>query len=181
MRLLQILSLVILLICLEGCGSSRSLGASFGDANSGQDFKARLMTDGPYDYDDIDITVFEGRLMLTGTAPDEQTRQRLVMQGWQSKGVKQIIDEVVIGEKTRFKQGVADSRIDTAIRTKLITDGAIRSSDVKITVSNGVAYLIGVARDDRILTKIVDHARTTRGVTKVVSHIIFIDEQVRRL
>ncbi|MEO0399042.1 MAG: BON domain-containing protein [Pseudomonadota bacterium] len=166
----------ILLASAAGCGQSRSLGAAFGDMDADHSLKSHLLSDGDGDYSDIDITIFEGRLMLTGTMPDEPSRARLIQTAWQVEGVKEIIDEIIVGDDTSFGQGFADSRIDAAIRSKLITDGEIRSGDVKIAVSNGVAYLIGVARNEAALGRIVGHARTTGGVAKVVSHVVYMDE-----
>lgn len=173
--------IVFALSSLSACGSSRSLGASLDDLEANAVLKRVLFTDRSHDYGDIDLTVFEGRLMLTGTMQSEEGRRKLVENAWKATGVKQVIDEVFVGDETPLGQGLEDSRIDAALRTKLLADRDVRSSDVKIAVSNGVVYLLGVARDRDQLEQIVSKARTTNGVSKVVSHMLYLDNLSRRL
>lgn len=165
---------------VAGCASSRSLGASIDDMESNATLKTVLFTDRNHDYGDIDLTIFEGRLLLTGTMASEEGRRKLVENAWKAENIEQVIDEIFVGDKTRFGQGFDDSRIDTSIRAKLVADGNIRSTDVKIAVSNGVVYLLGVARDRAQLEEVISHSRTTSGVSKVVSHMVYLDSVARR-
>ena len=166
---------------LSGCASSRSLGASLDDLEANAVLKRVLFTDRSHDYGDIDLTLFEGRLMLTGTMQSEEGRRKLVENAWKATGVKQVIDEVFVGDETPIGQGLEDSRIDAALRAKLLADGDIRSSDVKIAVSNRVVYLLGVARDRDQLEEVISLARNTSGVSKVVSHMLYLDNLERRI
>ena len=180
-RLFSALMLAGALVSAGGCASSRSLGASFDDIGSDAAVKTTLLADRQHDYGDIDVTVFEGRLMLTGTMKSEEGRRKLIENAWKAEGVRQVIDEIYVGDDTGFGQGVADTRIDTSLRARLLVDGDVRSGTVKIAVSNGVVYLLGVARDREMLEAIVQHARTTKGVNKVVSHILYMDDPQQRL
>ena len=183
MRNLVLVALVSVLCvgAVAGCTSSRSLGASFDDIGASAKIKRVLFADRSHDYSDIDITLSEGRLLLTGTMRSEQGRRKLVENAWKAESIKTVIDQIVVGDKTSFKQGVEDSRIDTAIRSKLIGDRGLRSSDYGIAVSNGVVYAIGVAPNDVALERFLNHARSTSGVSEVVSHIIYLGEPIDRL
>ena len=158
-------------LALAACASSRSLDESFTDLGASADLKSVLIADRTHDYADIDITLFEGRLMLTGTMLTEAGREKLIANAWKADGVDQVIDEVLIAEKTSFGQGFQDARIDQTLRARLIADEAVTSGRYKIAVSGGVVYLIGAARNDREHERAVELARTVSGVEKVVSHV----------
>lgn len=165
--------LVALLLALaSACASSRNLDDSVSDIGADSELKAVLFADRKHDYSDVDITIFEGRLLLTGTMRSADGRQRLVENAWKAGGVDQVIDEIVVGGRTSVGQGIEDARIETALRTKLVFDGGVRSGNFKIAVSDAVVYLLGATMSERSLTDALELARSTGGVEKVVSHVL---------
>jgi osmotically-inducible protein OsmY len=158
-------------LLVSACASSRSLDDSLSDIAGNADLKGVLFTDRSHDYSDVDITLFEGRLMLTGTMRTEKGRDKLIENAWKADGVDQVIDEVFVGDRTSFGQGLADTRIDQTLKAKLLADGDVTSSRYKIAVSGGAIYLIGAARTQAELEEAVRLASTIGGVKKVVSHV----------
>jgi osmotically-inducible protein OsmY len=169
LRLFVLLAAVL----LTACASSRTLSGSFSDIRAETQLKGILFADRSYDYSDIDTTFYDGRLMLTGTMRSEEGRRKLVENAWKADGVKQVIDEILIAEKTSFGEGLTDTRIDQAIRTKLVMADHLSSSNYKMSVSQGVVYLLGVARDEEELQKALEIARSTSGVRSVISHVVY--------
>ena len=155
-----------------GCASSRNLDKSVTDIGANAELKGVLFADRSHDYGDVDITVFEGRLMLTGTMKSEEGRRKLIENAWKADGVDQVIDEIIVGDGTSLGQGFEDSRIDATLRTRLIADGDVKAGSFKTAVSKGVVYLIGVTHTDRQLNAALDIARSIGGVEKVVSHVL---------
>ncbi len=166
------LIVALVLALASACASSRNLDESVTDIGADSELKAVLFADRTHDYGDVDLTIFEGRLLLTGTMRSEEGRQRLIENAWKAGGVDQVIDEIVVGGKTSFGQGLEDARIETALRSKLVFDGGVRSSNFKIAVSGGVVYLLGATLTERSLNEALDLARSTGGVEKVVSHVL---------
>jgi len=160
---------------LTACASSRTLGHSVTDLSANATLKSVLLADRNYDYSDIDMTIYEGRLMLTGTMRSDHGRRKLVENAWKADSVDQVIDEVFVGDKTPFRQGLEDTRIDQAVKTKLIGARDVTSADFKIAVSSSEVFVIGKARDQKQLERVLNIARTTSGVKKVVSHIVYKD------
>ena len=167
------LAAALLIAAVAGCASSRTLSGSVNDISADTTLKTVLFTDRSHDYSDVDLTIYEGRLMLTGTMRSEEGRRKLVENAWKAKGVKQVIDEIFVGDHTSFGQGVEDTRIDQTIRTKFLTSGGIRSSNYKIAVSGGAVYLLGVARDEKELNRALEAASTVAGAEAVISHVIY--------
>ncbi|MEM8936492.1 MAG: BON domain-containing protein [Pseudomonadota bacterium] len=157
---------------LSACASSRSLDQSTADFGANTDLKATLFTDRTHDYADLDLTIYEGRVLLSGTMRSEKGRAAAVANAQEADGVDDVIDEIVIADKTSFGQGFEDGRIDQTLRAKYITDGKVRSGDYKISVSRGVVYLLGAPRSKDELARAIEIARNTSGVERVVSHLI---------
>ncbi len=163
------------LLALGACASSRSLDQSFSDLSGDVELKNVLFEDRSHDYGDIDTTLYEGRLLLTGTMRSEAGRRKLIENAWKAENIDAVIDEVVIGEKTSFGQGFEDGRIDKVLRARLIAHGDVSSVEYKIAVSGAVVYLIGAARNQKELDTVLAMARSIAGVEKVVSHVIVKD------
>ncbi|GJL94431.1 MAG: hypothetical protein DHS20C05_08360 [Hyphococcus sp.] len=157
---------------LSACASSRSLDESFSDLTGNTQLKTVLFSDRQFDYSNIDTTLLEGRLMLTGSMWSEEGRQRLLANAWKAEGVKLVIDEVLIGDKTSFGQGFEDTRIDKALRASLIADEDVTSGRFKFSVSEAVVYVLGAARSKEEMDKTLKIAQSISGVEKVVSHIV---------
>lgn len=171
-RTVRFLTAVLGALAVAACASSRSLDESVTDLSANTELKGVLFADRTHDYNDIDLTLFEGRLMLTGTMRTEEGRRKLIENAWKAEGVDQVIDEVAIGDKTSLGQGFEDARIDQTLRAKLLADGDVTSGRYKIAVSKGVVHLLGAARSRRELDRAVELARTIGGVEKVVSHVM---------
>jgi len=166
------LAAILALLALGACASSRTLSGSVEDIGSDAELKAILFADRSHDYSDVDITVYEGRMMLTGTMHSEDGRRKLVENAWKADGIVQVIDEIFVGDDTPMRQGLEDSRIDSAIRLKYVTAGDLRSGNYKLSVSNGVVYILGVARDQKELDEALRKASETAGVRSVISHVV---------
>ena len=158
-------------LALSACASSRNLDQSFSDLSGNAELKGVLFADRTHDYGDVDITLYEGRLLLTGTMKSEEGRAKLIENAWKADGVKEVIDEVFVGDGTSFGQGLEDTRIDNTLRLRLTTDKDVVGSHYKIAVSGAVVYLIGAARSQAELDRAVELARTVAGVEKVVSYV----------
>ena len=164
-------ALALLTLALTACASSRSLDDTFTDFSASSNLRGILFSDRQHDYGDVDITMHEGRLMLTGSMFTEDGRAKLIENAWKAEGVTQVVDEIVIGEKTRFSQGLEDTRIDNVLRGRLIGADGVTSGRYKIAVSQSVVYLIGDARDQTELDKALAIASSISGVEKVVNHV----------
>lgn len=167
----RIAAICLSVLALSACASSRSLDKSLSDIGANAELKGVLFADRQYDYSDIDITLYEGRLLLTGTMRSDDGRKKLIANAWKADGVEEVIDEIFVGDKTPFTQGFEDSRIDQVLRTKLIADRDVTSGDYKIAVSQAVVYLMGSARNDAELNEATRLAANISGVEKVVSYV----------
>lgn len=122
-------------------------------------------------YRSLDMTVKEGRVLVTGTVTDPDMRVDAIRLAWQADGVRQVINEIRVEDSKSIKNFVQDTWITGQLRTKLTFDKQVQSINYSIDTVKGTVYLMGVAQDERERTRVIDHARNLPYVHNVVSYI----------
>jgi osmotically-inducible protein OsmY len=160
-----------------GAAAGYSLGQERSPADQARDIGIRSAAShswAQYNYQlsrDVDATVYDGRVLLTGRVPSEEWRQEAVKRTWQVKGVKEVYDEIQVGPDSGFWQDASDTEITARLKASLIADGYVKSINYTITTVGGTVYIIGSARSQAELNRVVDHARNTPNVKRVVSYV----------
>lgn len=124
----------------------------------------------------VSVNVQGGEVLLTGALPTEEMHLDAVKIAWEPQGVKRVIDNIGKSEGATLGTYTADTWITTQLKSKLMFDGDIQSRNYSIKTVSGQVYLMGIAQDQVELDKVVEHARSTNGVTKVVSYVRMKDE-----
>lgn len=119
----------------------------------------------------LDMTVNQGRVLLTGVVQDPEQRVDAVRLAWQPEGVKQVINEIQIAEGTGIIGIARDNWITTRLRTALTLDRNIQSVNYSIDTVQGVVYLMGTAQNQAELNRVIETARTVPDVKRVVSYV----------
>lgn len=132
----------------------------------------------------IDVMVNEKRVLLTGIVSNAQMARKAVHLAWKVKGVSEVIDEIQIARNNSnlngFRTYSKDAVITTQIEGRIFFTKDASTVNVKINTVNSVVYLLGVAKDDYEIEKITNIIAKIKGVRKVVSHLIKIDDARRR-
>jgi osmotically-inducible protein OsmY len=133
----------------------------------------------------VDVTVNEGRVLLTGVVENEKNAKKAIKIAWKINNVKEVIDEIQIVKNFRIfrtsSQYLKDSVITSNISSKLIFAKNISSINYQIITVNSVAYILGTASLKSEMNRVNNIAARTKGVNKVVSHIILKNDKRRRI
>lgn len=119
----------------------------------------------------LDLTVNQGRVLITGVVQEPEHRVEAVRLAWQPKGVLQVINEIKVAESTGIIGYAKDSWISARLRTKLIMDRDVESINYSIDTVQGSVYLMGFAQNQMELDHVIDIARRIENVTQVVSYV----------
>ena len=120
---------------------------------------------------DVEITVFEGEVLLNGAIPTIDDMERIVEIAWQTKGVTKVYNYIRVDNPPDLAVTTKDAFIASSIRTKLMMTGGITSVNYKITLDEGVLYMMGIAKNAEELQAVMNIIYETDGVERVVSHI----------
>lgn len=122
----------------------------------------------------LDLTINQGRVLVTGVVQNPEQRVEAVRLAWQPKGVQQVINEVRVAESKGIKGFAQDTWITTQLRTALTFDRQVLSINYSIDTVQGTVYLMGFAQNQAELNRVIETARTIKGVEGVVSYVKFV-------
>ena len=120
----------------------------------------------------LDVTVNDGAVLLTGKVTTPEEKVLATKLSWEVKGVREVVNEVQITDKSSLKDVAKDLAAGAQLRGKLIGDAKVSSLNFSIDVVNGTVYLAGVAADANEMNRVVEHAREVRFTKQVVKYII---------
>ena len=122
----------------------------------------------------VAIKVREGRVLLTGTLPNNERKIRAIELAWKQKGVKEVNSELLIegeGHGNNIGTAAADSWITTQVKAKLLATKKVKSINYSIETVDGVVFIFGIARTRSELDLVTDIASKISGVKRVSSYV----------
>lgn len=126
----------------------------------------------------LSLSVNQGRVLVTGVVQTPEARVEAIRLAWQPKGVKQVINEVRVGESGTVGTYAQDMWISGQLRTKMTFDRNIQSINYTIETVQGTVYLMGVAQNQMELDRAIKLARQIKGVKEVISYVKLAGEPV---
>jgi osmotically-inducible protein OsmY len=147
----------------------RTIGQGIDDANASNLVKSRLMAADGRAFQEVDVEVAGGNLLLSGTTPTEEHRQAAETIARGVRTVHSVYNEVVVGQPSGFVRSAQDEMITAQIRTRLTASPAVRAINVNVETFHGNVYLMGTARTDAELRRAAEIASVVGGVRRVVS------------
>ena len=115
----------------------------------------------------ISITSYSGRILLTGQVPNDNLREIATSLAKGVQNVNDVYNEVRVGPKVSFSQISKDAWITSQIKSKMLVDSKVKTSDVKVITENNEVFLLGNVTHDQG-NAAAEIARNVSGVTKVV-------------
>lgn len=119
----------------------------------------------------IELSVKHGHVVIIGYMKDEEQCARALEIAQMVPGPVNILNELQVGAITDTETNLSDSAITSRIKSCLTFDGNVRSMNYDITTVKGIVYIVGTAGSAYEQSVVINHARTTSGVEKVISYI----------
>jgi osmotically-inducible protein OsmY len=147
----------------------RTIGEGIDDANASNQVKMRLMAADSAAFQEVDVEVAGGNLLLSGTAPTDEHKQAAETIARSVRSLDNVYNEIIVGEPSSLVRSAQDELITAQIRTRLTASPAVRAINVNIETFHGNVYLMGTARTDQELRRAAEIASVVGGVRRVVS------------
>ncbi len=157
----------------------RNFLAAVDDLNIQTEFNARLIGESGALFANVNSTVIEGRLHITGTVPAQADRQKVTRIAWSIPSVKEVVNDIEVTSQTGLVEAARDRWITAQLRALMIGDNRIRDSNYAIDTENGIIYLNGIAQDREELQRVMDYAKSLTEARQVVSYVIMKDDPRR--
>lgn len=153
----------------------RTVGIQVEDKNI--ELKASSRLSGRYgDKGHINVNAYNRKLLLTGEVPDEAAKRDAEEQARGVENVRAIVNELQIGIPTSLATRSNDLFIEGKIKASLVDAKDLFANSFRITVENGVAYLMGRVTE-REGKRGAEIAAGVSGVKKVVKVFDYITEE----
>ncbi len=149
----------------------RGISGVFNDANIRADIYALWFEYDPILNEMLELSVHEGRILLTGTVATPQQQIDAVRLIWQVKDVREVNDESVVGAGSGFTGYASDTWITTRLKAELMFEQDIQSINYNIKTVNGIVYLLGIAQNQEELERIIEIARDIDAVKEIVNYV----------
>ena len=149
----------------------RGAGGSVDDFKIKTNIQNAWLNTNPLMQRDLSVTVYEGRILLTGAAPDPQFKAQAKEVASRVPGVRAVYDEIEVTPPESTWESAKDTWITSRVRTELAFNPDVRSVNYAIETANKSVYLIGSARSQAELDIATTVARTTPDVKRVVSYV----------
>ena len=120
---------------------------------------------------DVEITVFEGEVLINGAIPSIDDIEKIIEIVWQTENVENVYNYLRLEEPSDIIETSDDALIASGIRTQLGLTQDISSTNYKMTVDNHVLYIIGIAKNQKEFDTVMDIIYTTDGIEKVICHV----------
>jgi len=156
-------------------GDERSFVGSIKDVNAGRVIKARMTRALDYRLKGIDVEVAEGIVVLTGNVPTQKDKIEAARIAWSARGIEQVGNEVLVGDKQSFIRNTKDGFLEKSVRARLTADRLVKARNFNIETHEGIVYVLGVARTDQELKRAAEIAATTKGARQVISYARIAD------
>lgn len=117
---------------------------------------------------DIEITVFEGTVLLNGALPTVELIDEVVQTAWKINGVQKVHNYIRLSESPSLDIVNENAAISAKIRYELSLTRDISSVNYKITMENGIVYILGIAENQTELERVLAVIKNTVNVNRII-------------
>ncbi|MGB0449823.1 MAG: BON domain-containing protein [Porticoccaceae bacterium] len=122
----------------------------------------------------INVHVYDAVVLLTGEVPNQDLKILAGNTARAYNGARQVHNELAVRGNSSIVSRTNDTLITAQVKTKLTFDKEVDASDIEVTTSDSVVYLMGKVR--RLSgEKATAVASGTSGVRKVVKVFEYVD------
>ena len=188
----KLLISLLLLFILNGCvGTSsqglfgtgvsiaidpRSLGTQIDDNIMQKNLKARLLLEDKKYILSINTKVLDGRIFITGKVDNPEEKLKITKMAWETKGVRSVRNNLIIKKEFNFKQSAVDLLITSQLRTALVLNKKIKSTNYNIDTYKKKIYIYGIAQTKEEQEEVVNEGNSITDVKRVIASILLVED-----
>ena len=180
----KLLLLIVILPCVSACVpvavvagaaaggavvyNNRSMETMLHDRNITYKAQLKINTDPQLkNKTHISVATLNGTVLLVGQAPTEKLRARALNLVKTVAGIKRIYNQITIEAPTSALTRSSDSWITTKVKTAMLAERGLKSTQIKVVTENGTVYLMGLITPNQgnLAAKA---ARRVDGVQRVI-------------
>ena len=188
-RIFIILSILVLLSGCVGVSSKgifgtgvsvafdpRTVGTQIDDSIMQKNLMSKLVLRDKSYLLSVKAKVLDGRIFMTGKVEDPEEKLQITKLAWETKGVRSVRNDVKIKEEFNFKQSAKDLLITSQLRTAIIVNKNIKSSNYNIDTYKKKIFIYGIAQNKDERDLVLKEAKQILDVKNVVASILLVED-----
>ena len=154
----------------------RSIGTQIDDNIMQKNLSSRLLLKDKKYVLSINTKVLDGRIFITGKVEDPEEKLQITKMAWETNGVRSVKNNIIIKEEFNFKQSAKDLLITSQLRSAMILNKKIKSTNYNIDTYKKKIYIYGIAQDKDEMKQVIQEAKSILDVDKVVASILLVED-----
>ena len=154
----------------------RTLGTQIDDSIMQKTISAKILTRDKKHIISVKTKVLDGRIFITGKVDNPEEKLIITKLAWETKGARSVRNDIKIKEEFKFKQSAKDILITSQLRTALILNKNIKSTNYQIDTYKKKIYVYGIALTLEEKDLVVSEAKEILDVEDVIASILLVDD-----
>ena len=150
----------------------RSMGTVIDDATIKVNIAAKFISSEDNLFVDVNTTVLDGRVLMTGLVDNQEVRIDAVRRVWEVEGVQEVINEIQIGNRASLKEYANDVWINTQAKGLAAKAVGLRVVAYNFETIQGKVYIAGITSRPEQLEDLINAVKTIKGVKEIVNYVI---------
>ncbi len=154
----------------------RTLGTQIDDSIMQKTISAKILTRDKKHIIAVKTKVLDGRIFITGKVDNPEEKLIITKLAWETKGARSVRNDIKIKEEFKFKQSAKDLLITSQLRTALILNKNIKSTNYQIDTYKKKIYVYGIALTLEEKDLVISEAKEILDVEDVIASIILVED-----
>ena len=154
----------------------RTVGTQIDDSIMQKTISAKIITRDRKYLLSVKTKVLDGRIFITGKVDNPEEKLIITKLAWETKGARSVRNDIKIKEDFKFKQSAKDVLITSQLRTALILNKNIKSTNYQIDTYKKKIYVYGIALTLEEKDLVISEAKEILDVEDVVASIILVED-----
>ena len=154
----------------------RTVGTQIDDSIMQKTISAKILTRDKKHIISVKTKVLDGRIFITGKVDNPEEKLIITKLAWETKGARSVRNDLKIKEDFKFKQSAKDILITSQLRTALILNKNIKSTNYQIDTYKKKIYVYGIALTLEEKDLVISEAKEILDVEDVIASIILVED-----
>ena len=154
----------------------RSLGTQIDDTVMQKNLLARLALRDKTYLISVNTKVLDGRIFLTGKVNDPEEKLQITKLAWETKGARSVRNDIKIKEDFNFQQSAKDLLITSQLRSALIFNKKIKSTNYQIDTYKKKIFIYGISLTEDERQEVINEAKEILDVEDVIASILLLED-----
>ena len=154
----------------------RTVGTQIDDSIMQKTISAKILAKDKKYFISVKTKVLDGKIFITGKVDTPEEKLLITKLAWETKGVRSVRNDIKIKEEFNFQQSAKDLLITSQLRTALIVNKNIKSTNYQIDTYKKKIYVYGIALTSDEKDLVISEAKEILDVEDVIASILLVED-----